>query len=135
MMTSSKSKASAPTVNLKLGRSRPKAVAFQDIWNIDPKIELKYQPKNDLETWWLGTVYKLVHQGVNKCISNATIVDYYQSSIGVVKDYHSLLKIYGQQEFKSLPQPQSQVECTQYQWCVQKASVIFIRKYTHTLNK
>ena len=66
---------------------------------------MKHQPKNDLETWALGTVYKLVHQGVNICISNATIIDYYQSSTGVVKDYHSLLKTSGQQEFKSLPQP------------------------------
>ena len=103
--TSSRSKASAPTVNLKLGRSRPKAVAFEDIQNIDPKIDLEHQPKNDLETWALGTVYKLVHQAVNKCVSNATIIDYYQYSIGVVKDYHSLLKTSGQQEFKSLPQP------------------------------
>ena len=102
---SSRSKASAPTVNLKFGRSRPKAVTLQDIQNIDPRRDLKHQPKNDLETWALGTVYKLVHQGVNICISNATIIDYYQSSIGVVKDYHSLLKTSGQQEFKSLPQP------------------------------
>ena len=49
-LTSSRSKASAPTVNLKLGRSRPKAIAFQDIWNIDSKIDLKHQPKSDLET-------------------------------------------------------------------------------------
>ena len=66
---------------------------------------MKHQPKNDLETWTLGTVYKLVHQRVNKCISNATIIDYYQSFIGVAKDYHSLLKTSGQQEFKSLPHP------------------------------
>ena len=66
---------------------------------------MKHQPKNDLETWVPGTIYKLVHQGVSKCISNATIIDYYQSSIGLVKNYHSLLKTSGQQEFKSLPQP------------------------------
>ena len=100
--TTSKSKASVPTVNLKLGRSRPKAVAFHDIQNNDPKMDLKHQPKNDLETWSLGTVYKLVHQTVNKCVGDATIIDYYQSSIGVVKDYHSFLKTSGQQEFKSL---------------------------------
>ena len=103
--TSSRSNASAPTVNLKLRRSRPKAIAFQGIRNIDPKIDLKHQPKNDLEIWALGTVYGLVHQGVNKCISNATIIHYYQSSIGVVKDYHSLLKTSTQQEFKSILQP------------------------------
>ena len=51
------------------------------------------------------SIYKLVHQGVNKCISNATIIDYYQSSIDVVKDYHSLLKTSGNQELKSLPPP------------------------------
>ena len=47
----------------------------------------------------------LVHQGVNKCISNATIIDYYQSSIDVVKDYHKLLKTSGKKEFKTLPPP------------------------------
>ena len=68
-------------------------------------MDLKHQPTNELEIWVLGTVHKLVHQGVNKCISNATIIDYYQSSIGVVKDYHKLLKTSGQKEFKTLPPP------------------------------
>ena len=54
-------------------------------------------------------MYKMVHQGVNKCISNLTVLDYYDSGIGMVKDYHNVLKSSGElrasADFKKIRSP------------------------------
>ena len=52
---------------------------------LDPQIDIVHKPQYDLERWALGTVYKTVHQGANKCISNAAVLEFYNGH-GIVKD-------------------------------------------------
>ena len=59
---------------------------------LDPQIDLVHKSKDDPERWALGTVYKTVHQGANKCISNAAVLEFYNNGHGMVKDYHTVLK-------------------------------------------
>ena len=89
---SSSSSTTVPKPNIKLGSSNPKraSASIQDM--LDPVISTSAAPKSDMERWALGTMYKMVHQGANKCISNLTVLDYYDSGIGMVKDYHNVLK-------------------------------------------
>ena len=66
---------------------------LQDIRDmLDPHIDLVHKSKDDPERWALGTVYKTVHQGANKCISNAAVLEFYNNGHGMVKDYHTVLK-------------------------------------------
>ena len=59
---------------------------LQDIRDmLDPQIDIVHKPQYDLERWALGTVYKTVHQGANKCISNAAVLEFYNGH-GIVKD-------------------------------------------------
>ena len=89
---SSSSSTTAPEPNIKVGSSNPKraSASIQDL--LDPVISTSAAPKSDMRRWALGTMYKMVHQGANKCISNLTVFDYYDSGIGMVKDYHNMLK-------------------------------------------
>ena len=89
---SSSSSTTAPKPNIKLGSSNPKhaSASIQDM--LDPVISTNAAPKSDMERWAPGTMYKMVHQGANKCISNLTVLDYYDSGIGMVKNYHNVLK-------------------------------------------
>lgn len=41
---------------------------------IDPKINLKQKPVNEVEHWALGSMYWTVHYIANKCISNEVSV-------------------------------------------------------------
>ena len=52
----------------------------------DPQIDFVHKQDDDLEPWALGTVYKTVHQGDNKCISNAVVLECYNNCHGMVKD-------------------------------------------------
>ena len=86
------SSTTVPKPNIKLGSSNPKcaSASIQDI--LDPVISTSAAPKSDMRGWAVGTMYKIVHQGANKCISNLTVFDYYDSGIGMAKDYHNVLK-------------------------------------------
>ena len=72
--------------------SNPKHVSASIQEMLDPVISTNVKPKSDMERWALGTIYKMVSQNANKCISNLIVLDYYDSGIGMVKDYHSVLK-------------------------------------------
>ena len=74
---------------------------------LDPQINLAHKPQDDLERWALGTVYKTVHQGANKCISNAAVLEFYNNGHGMVKDYHTVLKKSG---IKPITSPKSQTK-------------------------
>ena len=89
---SSSSSTTALEPNIKVGSSNPKraAASIQDL--LDPVISTSAAPKSDMRRWALGTMYKMIHQGANKCVSNLTVLYYYDSGIGMVKDYHNVLK-------------------------------------------
>ena len=71
---------------LKIFPNKPKK-KLQDIRDmLDPQINLAHKPQDDLERWALGTVYKTVYQGANKCISNAAVLEFYNNGHGMVKD-------------------------------------------------
>ena len=72
---------------------------------LDPQINLAHKPQDDLERWALGTVYKTVYQGANKCISNAAVLEFYNNGHGMVKDYHTVLKKSGIKVLANLPPP------------------------------
>ena len=74
---------------------------------LDPQIDLVHKPKDDPKWWALGTVYKTVHQGANKCISNAAVLEFYNNGHGMVKDYHTVLKKSG---IKPITSPKSQTK-------------------------
>ena len=88
---------------LKIFPNKPKK-KLQDIRDmLDPQINLAHKPQDDLERWALGTVYKTVHQGANKCISNAAVLEFYNNGHGMVKDYHTVLKKSGIKALANLP--------------------------------
>ena len=92
---------------LKIFPNKPKK-KLQDIRDmLDPQIDLVHKSKDDLERWALGTVYKTVHQGANKCISNAAVLEFYNNGHGMVKDYHTVLKKSG---IKPITSPKSQTK-------------------------
>ena len=90
---------------LKIFRNKSKT-KLQDIrYMLDPQIDLVHKPQDDLEQWALGTVYKTVHQGANKCVSNAAVLEFYNNGHGMVKDYHTVLKKSGIKALANLPPP------------------------------
>ena len=90
---------------LKIFRNKLKKKS-QDIRDmLDPQIDLMHKPQDDLEPWALGTAYKTVHQGANKCISNAAVLEFYNNGHGMVKDYHTVLKKSGIKALANLPPP------------------------------
>ena len=72
---------------------------------LDPQIDLVHKPQDDLERSALGTVYKTVDQGDNKCISNAAVLEFYNNGHGMIKDYHTVLKKSGINALANLPPP------------------------------
>ena len=56
---------------------------------MDPTIDLKQNPTNDFQKWAVGTVFKTVHQGANKCLSNAAVVENYEIGYEMVNEYHN----------------------------------------------
>ena len=71
---------------------QPKKPRFMDIREIDPQIDLKSTPKNDLQHWAIGTVFKTVNQGANKCLSNIVVIENYEIGPEMVQDYHKIVK-------------------------------------------
>ena len=89
---------------LKIFRNKPKK-KMQDIRDmLDPQMDLVHKPQDDLEWWAVGIAYKRVHQGANKCISNASVLEFYNNH-GMVKDYHTVLKKSGIKALANLPPP------------------------------
>ena len=90
---------------LKIFRNKPKK-KLQDIRDmLDPQLDLAHKPQDDLERSALGTVYKTVHQGDNKLISNAAVLEFYNNGHGMIKDYHTVLKKSGIKALANLPPP------------------------------
>ena len=80
-------------LNSKSGISNPKRNKPLSISGyMDPTLNINSQPTNGLENCALGNMYKIVHQGANKCISNVSVLQFYDTAIGMVKEYHDILK-------------------------------------------
>ena len=60
---------------IKTARGMPKKPIFADILNLNPIIDMKHEWKNELEYWVLGTVFKTVQQGANKCLTNVAFIE------------------------------------------------------------
>ena len=59
---------------------------------IDSKIDFKgHSPSNENEELALGHTLKMIHFGVNKMVSNATIVENYFNSVETQKEKISVL--------------------------------------------
>ena len=71
----------------------------------DPQTDLVHKPQDDIERWVLGNVYKSVHQGDNKCVSKAAVLEFYNNGHGMVKDYHTVLKKSSIKTLANLPPP------------------------------
>ena len=80
---------SSTSSSIKTASLQPKKPIFGDIRNIDPTIYLKQNPTNDLQKWAVGTVFKTVHQGANKCLSNAAVVENYEIGYEMINEYHN----------------------------------------------
>ena len=74
----------SPKPNIKLGSSNPKRNQPSVAAYLDPTLNINCEPETGLERWALGTMYKMVHQGANKCISNLTVIDYYNTGVSMV---------------------------------------------------
>ena len=83
---------SSTSSSIKTASLQPKKPTFGDIRNIDPTIYLKQNPTNDLQKWAVGTVFKTVHQGANKCLSNAAVVENYEIGYEMINEYHNTIK-------------------------------------------
>ena len=73
-----------PKPNIKLGSSNPKRNQPSVAAYLDPTLNINCEPETGLERWTLDTMYKMVHQGANKCISNLTVIDYYDIAVSMV---------------------------------------------------
>ena len=71
---------------------QPKKPIFGDISNMDPTIDLKQNPINDMQKWPVGIVFKTIHQGANKYLSNAAVVENYEIGYEMVNEYHNTIK-------------------------------------------
>ena len=59
---------------------------------MDPSINLIHVPKNDLQNWATGSVFKMVNQGANKCLSNVSVMENYQVGYDRVMEYHNTMR-------------------------------------------
>ena len=75
-----------------------------DVRNMNPTIDLKQNPTNDLQKWAVGTVFKTVHQGANKCLSNAAVVENYEIGYEMVNEYHNTIKS-SYDQLRKIPPP------------------------------
>ena len=96
---------------IKTARGMPKKPIFADIRNLDPIIDMKHEPKNELEYWALGTVFKTVQQGANKCLTNVAVIENYGIGIDMVREYHNILKKSSDQLRKLPPPPKVFLNC------------------------
>ena len=95
---------SSSSSSIKTASLQPKKPIFGDIRNIDPTIDLKQNPTNDLQKWAVGTVFKTVHQGANKCLSNAAVVENYEIGYEMVNEYHNTIKS-SHDQLRKIPPP------------------------------
>ena len=96
---------------IKTARGMPKKPIFADILNLNPIIDMKHEWKNELEYWVLGTVFKTVQQGANKCLTNVAFIENYGIGIDMVREYHNNLKKSGDQLRKLPPPPKVCLNC------------------------
>ena len=79
---------------------------------MNPTIDLKQNPTNDLQKWAVvGTVFKTVHQGANKCLSNAAVVENYGIGYEMVNEYHNTIRSWHDQLRKIPPPPKVCLSC------------------------
>ena len=92
--TTSTTSVTKPTPNIKSGSTNPKRnKPLPSVSGyMDPTLNINSQLTNRLEKWAVGNIYNMVHQGANKCISNVTVLEYYDTSISMVREYHNVLK-------------------------------------------
>ena len=94
--TTSTTSVTKPTPNIKSGSTNPKRnKPLPSVSGyMDPTLNINSQLTNRLEKWAVGNIYNMVHQGANKCISNVTVLEYYDTSISMVREYFNILKNY-----------------------------------------
>ena len=90
---------------IEIARGMPKKPILTDIWNLDPTTDMKHALKNELEYWPLGTVFKTVQQGANKCLTNVADIENYGIEFDMVRKYHNTLKKPSYQLHKLPPLP------------------------------
>ena len=78
---------------------------------MDPTIDLKQNPTHDLQKWTVGTVFKTVHQGANKCLSNTVVVENCEIGYEMVNEYHNTIKSSQDQLRKIPPPPKVRLNC------------------------
>ena len=96
---------------MKTASLQPKKPIFGNIRNMDPTIDLKQNPTNDLQEWAVGTIFNTVHQGANKCLSNAAVVENYEISYEILHKYHKTIKSSHDQLRKIPPPPKVRLNC------------------------
>ena len=78
---------------------------------MDPTIDLKQNPTNDLQKWAVRTVFKTVYQGANESLSNTTVVENYEIGYEMVNEYHNTIKSSHDQLRKIPPPPKIRLNC------------------------
>ena len=77
---------------------------------MDPTIDLKQNPTHDLQKWAVA-VFKTVHQGASKCLSNAAVVENYEIGYEMVNEYNNTIKSSHDQIHKIPPPPKVHLNC------------------------
>ena len=72
---------------------------------LDPCIDHKHDPNRKIETWALGFVFKTVHQGANKCLSNAAVIENCQVGHGIANYYYDVIKTSNVKQWSNIPPP------------------------------
>ena len=87
--SSSTTSSTSGTANMNIKLRYNKKLVCKNIgFQLDPTTNAKHVPENEIEEWALGLAFKAVYQGANKCLSNASVVEYYEVAHDAVKDYH-----------------------------------------------
>ena len=102
---------SSSSWSIKTASLQPKKPIFGDIRNMDPTIDLKQNPTNDLQKWAVGTVFKTVYQEANESLSNTTVVENYEIGYEMVNEYHNTIKSSHDQLRKIPPPPKIRLNC------------------------
>ena len=58
---------------------------------LDPKLQINHTTNTGIDTWAMGSMMMNSHDGVNKCISHETVLEYHNVAQQMVKDYHSAI--------------------------------------------
>lgn len=86
-------KSKLPKLNKQFPKTYFGSMNIRDL--MDPQVDLKTMPKDEIQRWALGSVFKMVHQGANKCQSNAAVVENYSVGHTMVQEYHSVISGFG----------------------------------------